>query len=354
MHYSTLISFGLLLKLSTASYVLEDDYTSNAFFSFFTFFTAADPTNGYVHYVDQGTAQNTGLLSIVNNQVHIGVDSNNVATGSGRNSVRITSNKSYNHGLFILDLAHMPGGVCWLVGPDWPNQGEIDIIEGVNDQTNNAMTLHTSDGCTIVDSNAFTGTLATSNCYINAPGQATNAGCDIQSQDSRSYGAGFNAIGGGVIATEWTSDVINIWFFPRGTTPADISNGVPNPATWGAPVAQFDGSCDIDSHFQNQQIVFDTTFCGDWAGAVWSSSAKCAALAPTCQSYVQNNPGAFADMYWLINSLKVYQSTGASNAATAVHQLLASSKNETLPLSSEPLAMGGSVPVSKRRRVGRK
>lgn len=143
----------------------------------------------------------------------------------------------------------------WLVGPDWPNQGEIDIIEGVNDQTNNAMTLHTSNNCTIVNSGAFTGTLATSNCYINAPGQASNAGCDIQSQDTQSYGTGFNANGGGLIATEWTSNVINIWFFPRGTTPADISNGVPKPSTWGAPVAQFEGGSGIDSHFKNQQIV---------------------------------------------------------------------------------------------------
>jgi beta-glucanase (GH16 family) len=54
--------------------------------------------------------------------------------------VRLTSKNSYTHGLVILDLAHMPGGVCgtwpafWMVGPNWPNSGEIDIIEGVNSQ----------------------------------------------------------------------------------------------------------------------------------------------------------------------------------------------------------------------------
>lgn len=117
------------------------------------------------------------------------------------------------------------------------------------------MTLHTSDGCIVDNSNAFTGTLATTNCYVNAPGQATNAGCDIQSQDTRSYGAGFNANGGGVFATEWTSEKISIWFFPRGTTPGDISSGNPSPSAWGPPVAEFKGSCDIDSRFQNQQIV---------------------------------------------------------------------------------------------------
>jgi hypothetical protein len=42
----------------------------------------------------------------------MGVDYTNVASGAGRASVRLTSKKSYNNGLVILDLAHMPGGIC--------------------------------------------------------------------------------------------------------------------------------------------------------------------------------------------------------------------------------------------------
>lgn len=67
--------------------------------------------------------------------VSFGVDYKNVAP-YGRQSIRLTSKKSYNSGLIILDLAHMPGGICgtwpafWTLGPDWPNHGEIDIIEG--------------------------------------------------------------------------------------------------------------------------------------------------------------------------------------------------------------------------------
>lgn len=72
----------------------------------------SDPTHGYVTYVDQPTAASDSLISSNNNQVYIGVDSTNVASGTGRKSIRITSNKSYDHGLFILDLAHMPGGTC--------------------------------------------------------------------------------------------------------------------------------------------------------------------------------------------------------------------------------------------------
>ena len=141
-----------------------------------------------------------------------------------------------------------------MLGPNWPDDGEIDIIEGVNDNANNAMTLHTSDGCTIADT-AFTGTLTTSNCYNDAPGQSPNAGCDIQDPNTQSYGTAFNANRGGVFAMEWTSSAVSIWFFPRGTTPSDLQAGTPDPTSWKEPVARYQGNCNISSHFKSMQIV---------------------------------------------------------------------------------------------------
>lgn len=35
-----------------------------------------------------------------------------VAGGVGRGSVRIESKKTYNKGLFLVDIKHMPGGIC--------------------------------------------------------------------------------------------------------------------------------------------------------------------------------------------------------------------------------------------------
>lgn len=142
-----------------------------------------------------------------------------------------------------------------MLGPNWPNGGEIDIIEGINDNANNAMTLHTSDGCSITNDGDFSGTMTTSNCYVDAPGQASNAGCDIQDQNTQSYGTDFNAIGGGVIVMEWTWYDINIWSFPRGTTPSDLAAGTPDPSNWKEPVAQYRGDCKIPNHFANMQIV---------------------------------------------------------------------------------------------------
>lgn len=321
---STLIpSLGLFAQLSSAAYTLEDDYgTSNSFFDKFNFFTDKDPTNGYVSYVDRSTASSGGLIKS-GNSIYVGVDTNNTASKPGRQSVRLESTNTYNHGLVILDLNHMPGSVCgtwpafWMLGSSWPNNGEIDIIEGVNDQSSNQFTLHTSDGCSI-DNTGLSGSVQTSNCYVQASDQSENAGCAITSSSDSSYGDGFNGNGGGVYATEWTGDAINVWVFPNSSIPSDISSGSPDPSGWGTPSARFAGNCDIDSHFNDLQIVFDITFCGDWAGETFSSGT-CSSKGSSCESYVQNNPSAFTESYWGINSLKVYQDSSSSKRRTHPH-----------------------------------
>lgn len=142
----------------------------------------------------------------------------------------------------------------WMLGSNWPNNGEIDIIEGVHEQATNQMTLHTSSGCSINNS-GFSGHLDTSNCDVEAANQAANAGCAIASTSDQSYGSGFNKANGGIYATEWKSDSINVWFFPNGSAPSDILGGSPNPSSWGTPAAKFAGNCDINSHFKDLQIV---------------------------------------------------------------------------------------------------
>ncbi|MCJ1465840.1 hypothetical protein MMC07_004459 [Pseudocyphellaria aurata] len=318
-----ILAAATFVYYAVAEYTVSADFNSDNFLTAFDFFTDADPTQGFVTYLGAQPAVNSKIIGVApthKNATYLGVDSTN-SFDTGRPSLRLTSKGTFNHGLFIFDIAHMPGGQCgvwpsiWAVGPDWPKGGEIDILEGVNDQTTNAMTLHTSANCS-VDADGFSGNLTTPNCDIKAPGQPANSGCAISSYNPQSYGVGLNANGGAVYAMEWTSNAITIWFFPRDKIPADVAHsitpgdtdpGSPDPTKWGRPVAHFCGdTCNIDDHFKDMKLVINTAFCGDWAGNTWDASS-CKAKAPTCNEYVAKNPQAFVDAYWLINDIKVYE-----------------------------------------------
>jgi hypothetical protein len=194
-----------------------------------------------------------------------------------------------------------------MLGPNWPNGGEIDIIEGVHDNSVNAMALHTGAGCSVNNNSGFSGHMATTNCL--SPGNNGNMGCGISAQGSKNtYGASFNAAQGGIYATEITAQAITIWFFPRGSSQEkNAQSSAPNPASWGTPVAKFTGGCSIANSFKSLKIIFNTTFCGDWAGGVWGSNPTCKAKAPTCNAYVGQNPSAFSGAYWDVRGLKVFK-----------------------------------------------
>ncbi|KAF1836674.1 hypothetical protein BDW02DRAFT_587192 [Decorospora gaudefroyi] len=346
MRFSTLTSAAALFELSIAGYVLEDDYMTD-FYGSFDFFTGADPTEGFVQFVDEATAKQTNLInSSITTGASWGVDIQN-QTPDGRPSMRIESKKTYDSGLIVLDVAHMPFGcgtwpAFWTIGPDWPKNGEIDILEGVNEQTNNGMTLHTGPGCQIgKDTTQFAGELTTGNCDIAAEGQGVNVGCSIKEPSTESYGAGLNSIGGGVYATQWTSEAISIYYFPRGSIPEDVLGDSPDPSGWGKPAAKFEGGCDITETFKQQKIIFDTTFCGQWAGSssVWDSGT-CGKKAATCEEWVQNNPEAFTEAYWTVNALKVYQDNGDASspvASSVPEQSIEASASIPIPSSNDNL-----------------
>lgn len=176
----------------------------------------------------------------------------------------------------------------------------------MNTQTTNAVTLHTSAGCTMEGvSRSQTGAVTSANCDVNAAGQGANVGCGVSSGNSNTYGTGLNNNKGGIYVTRWTvNEGIQVWFFPRNSIPGDISSNSPNPSTWGTPLASFpfQSACP-SSKFKELRIVLNLTFCGDWAGSVYGSSG----CPSNCVDYVKNTPSAFNEAYWKINSLKVYQ-----------------------------------------------
>ncbi|OSD05799.1 glycoside hydrolase family 16 protein [Trametes coccinea BRFM310] len=291
---------------------LAHSYQGETFFDGWEFFTFADPTNGNVQYVDQNTANSSGLIDI-NSAGHaiMRVETTGQVTGN-RKSVRITTTASYTGALVLLDAVHMPTG-CGTWPSFWSNGalGEIDIVEGVNDDADNQATLHTADGCTLPSSDSgalgISGSVVGTNC---ATDQTGNAGCGITATQSNTFGVGFND------NVQWIDSGISVWFFPRNAIPSDISSGAPQPDGWGTPMAHWPASsCNPAQFFSQHTAIFDTTLCGDWAGNAWNSvgspgqEQSCAQRTgvATCADFVQNNGAAFAEAYWEVNYVKIYQ-----------------------------------------------
>ena len=68
-----------------------------------------------------------------------------------------------------------------------------------------------------------------------AGSSASNDSRAFIDSDARSFGEGFNQNGGCVYAQLWNSTGIKAWHFPRNEVPEDITDGVPDPTSWGTP-----------------------------------------------------------------------------------------------------------------------
>ncbi|KAL0068732.1 hypothetical protein AAF712_004061 [Marasmius tenuissimus] len=238
----------------------------------------------------------------------------------GRDSIRITSLTAYDKALFVANISHMPVGcgtwpAFWTLsqkGP-WPNGGEIDIIEGVHANSLNLASLHTIPQCTMDKdmcgdrSSLHTGHPVSTDCNTAVN---YNQGCGVEFAKATSYGHGFNQNKGGYYILEKGSP-IRVWFLPRGDPKIEeLFEGESHFKTISTddlptvPDAIFPTrtNCDYGGHFDAHAMVFDVTLCGDWAGSTFSS-AGCGA---SCVDFVDNNPQAFAEAYWVVDSVKVY------------------------------------------------
>jgi hypothetical protein len=116
--------------------------------------------------------------------------------------------------------------------PNWPDGGEIDIYEGVNNQEVNHYSFHVGGTCS-QSGEKQSGSIVTSNCNYDASGQSYNAGCGGWATSSETYGDGMNNVGGGVYAMDWRTSGIRIWYFNPNSIPSDIKKGAPTTANWG-------------------------------------------------------------------------------------------------------------------------
>jgi len=304
---------------SSDGWTLKNKLTGQSFIDFFNFDSGTSDNSGvadYVNGVDNGLVYVDG-----NGKIRLAVDTTeDVGT---RKSVRMVSQTTFNPGhLFVFDIQQIPA-VCgtwpaaWLTGANWPEQGEIDVVEGVNLYNKNIVSIHTGSGCTLTQSNVNDNSQATiveqtgTNCDANSD----PAACGFTENSSSSFGPGFNAAGGGVFAMQFTTDGIKVWQWNAGSAPSDATTS-PTPSSWGAPTVQFENtSCDISQHFQNLMLIVNTNLGGTFTEGVWSvdgaggQATSCATQTgfSTAASYIQSKGSVFGeDAQWIINGFYIF------------------------------------------------
>mmetsp|Transcript_18822 Transcript_18822/g.52583 ORF Transcript_18822/g.52583 Transcript_18822/m.52583 type:complete len:542 (+) Transcript_18822:269-1894(+) len=334
-------------------YELIEAHRGKSFFDYYEFHDGPDSVGsaGYNSYVGRKRAEKLDLIRFE------GDDSNNdnnnddndnhesvllySKAGSTydengdrlRESIRLEGKRRFDHGLILLDVDKMPSGcgvwpAFWSTDEAvWPDHGEIDIVEPINNQDVAKTALHAAEGCDMYahvprynwtghwDSatgipDTFTGALnfdnavQADNCWTNTPHQWYNQGCVAIHERNGTIGEAMNEKGGGVYALEWdpSGGYIRAWVFPRDGIPDNLrealstretdgkgkgsgSNGSgkidgsgngngdsqtrPDPSQWPLPYAYFaigEGTGCPSERFQNHRLVFNLAFCGQVAG----------------------------------------------------------------------------------------
>jgi len=211
--------------------------------------------------------------------------------------------------VWIADMLHVPYGCSvwpafWSQGRGWPAGGEIDTFEAVNLVANSQISLHTEQGCTIVNPTQTSTLVNSTDCYYQAN---SDSGCSIGVPDPDSYGAAFATAGGGVFATEFAETGISVWFFSRSKVPSSLQGNASSidTSTFGIPVANFPtGGCSISQFFLPQNLIFDITLCGDFAGNLPTFLQTCSGIC--YNDYVLGSPSNYDNAYFEVQSVRVF------------------------------------------------
>lgn len=365
------------LPLPSGHYVLVDCQEGLDFFDSYSFYDGPDSSGsaGYNVYVSKNRAVEIGIANTTLDPI-TGKDvvfMSSKKTGPGpRESIRLEGNQRYQHGLFIFDLDHMPTGcgvwpAVWLTDENnWPNNGEIDFVEGINNQPTAKTALHTSNQCDMYAHvppysktgvwdtatgipNTWTGELSylnrieADNCWVMAPHQWMNQGCVTVDLRNNTLGAPLNQAGGGIFVLEWDPAYrrIRSWVFPRADgIPENLQATIdtaamakqttestkdqaehyvaPDTEDWGLPYAYFaigETTGCSRNHFKDMRVVINLAFCGTVAGNRFGSDCPKIAAAvdgqdnpwSACNAYIESNPADLLEAYWKIRGAYVYQ-----------------------------------------------
>ncbi|KAF8629542.1 hypothetical protein AX15_003393 [Amanita polypyramis BW_CC] len=306
-----------------AEYLPVRAYQGSTFFDRWDFYGNVDNTTwGNVTYLDRGDAQSERLayVNAAGNAV-MKVDNTTTITPAPlihRSSIRITSQDTYGAGnLILIDALHIPYGCSvwpsfWLLGIGvWPNGGEIDIIEAINQMNNNQYALHATDGCLLQQNTVQTGRTVGTNCTMGS-------GCVVAETKPNSYGPGFAQYKGGVWAVQLDVSGVYFWFWSRPDIPQNIksatSDSTIDTSIWGTPSAAYPAAtCNYTQFFTPQQLVFTTTLCGSWAGVPSIYASTCHTPTGSCVADNVIGPGSptYDNAYWEVSYIKTYVAAGS-------------------------------------------
>lgn len=280
-----------------------------------------DPTHGEQNYkkfceikkkLITDTSDSTVTLACSNVACNTTVDKNDPRCNNYFiASPRIENVNVYNSKtVFIIDVVQFPFGngswpAFWLCGGpvalddqttikyklDWPNYGEIDILEQVNGQFINHTTVHTSNSCT--SKRYQDGKLQVEDTK-NGPWNDCNHGdgrdgCSVQMSGNKNNGQ---------FICEWVPGKnISYWCKPSKTV--DLTKTSIDTSILGDPDTQIDIST-CTANMQNMHMILNTALCGDWAGAVYNGKGQC---KDEIYTNFNNNPAEYS---WIINGIAVY------------------------------------------------
>lgn len=364
---------NMSLRKPLGPYKLVELHQGQKFFDYYDFLDGPDSLGsaGYNVYVGKKRAAQLGIYNISKEDGEDIIYMKSAPTDKGpRESIRLEGKTRFDRGLFILDMDHMPTGcgvwpAFWLTDEaNWPDNGEIDIVEGVNNQEVAKTALHTSKECDMYAHvpawsrtgywdwstglpDTYTGipaddiSVPADDCYVMAPHRWQNQGCVTIANETGTIGSPFNKKGGGVYVLEWdpANHYIRSWVFAghdivpenlqqtMDTARSKSGRIIPTPDKWGLPYAYFaigdTTGCSAD-HFKNMRIVFNLAFCGTVAGNRFFKDCPThgqkfnVSSDPvlSCNAYIESNPEVLDEAYWKVRGVYVYEREYSSSIPT--------------------------------------
>mmetsp|Transcript_33089 Transcript_33089/g.102721 ORF Transcript_33089/g.102721 Transcript_33089/m.102721 type:complete len:524 (+) Transcript_33089:64-1635(+) len=276
-----------------SGYYLDWAAEGHGFFDGFKFLTE-DTNHGAAHYLTKQMAQAEGVADAHSGFAILRAGKRDPVYQYKRHSAKIATTRSWSRFLATMRFSHVPYGCgVWpsfftlAVGKSWPEGGEVDVLEYVNDGPSQA-SFHSGEDCTLDH--------AAVNKYGNMPDRnrmnyacktlypkLLGCGPNKWTQSGRSW-----ARTPGVLALERTDDFLKIFFLPEGRIPHDLLAGKPRPDAWDQSLIisyyPFAASGCSPSVMTAQQLVLNIGFCGDWASKVWGDSGSCRGRTSSCRS----------------------------------------------------------------------